>query len=403
MSAGPYRLFVVETHPIQYKVPLFRCLAREPELDLTVLYAMLPDARQQGAGFGVSFAWDVPLLDGYRYEVMENRAARPSATMFSGCDTPDLYARLKRDRPDAVLINGWVAKSCLQALWACRRLGIPCLVRGEANLLRARAAWKHVLHGLLLRQYDAFLAIGSANREFYRRHHCQEDRIFWSPYAVDNEYFARQAALRADRREDIRTAFGISRGSCVFLFAGKLEAKKHPGDLLMAVARLPEDLRSRSHVLVAGDGDLRSECEQLARSRNIPVTFAGFLNQTKLPDAYAAADVLVLPSDAGETWGLVVNEAMASGRPAVVTHSVGCRADLILEGQTGHSFAVGDVDGLAQILSGYLRDVAQSVREGAGAQEHIQAFNYQRAAEGILAAARACIQQSQKSGRSPPC
>lgn len=390
MNRGPRRLFAVETHPIQYKAPLFRRLAADPRLDLTVFYAMIPDAAQQGAGFGVPFAWDVPLLEGYRHEVLENRSKHPAATTFSGCDTPGLFERLRRDRPDAVLVNGWGAKTCLQALWACRRLGIPCLVRGEANLLRPRAAWKHVLHRLLMRQYDAFLAIGSANRDFYRFHRCREDRLFWSPYSVDNGYFAGQAALRAGRRGDLRAAFGIPPAAVVFLFAGKLEEKKHPADLLEAVSRLPADLVARAHVLIAGEGPRRAECEQMARERSLPAVFAGFLNQSRLPDAYAVADVLVLPSDAGETWGLVVNEAMASGRPAVVSRAAGCCADLVAEGQTGQAFNLRDVHGLSGILAEYLREPGLAVRQGLAAAAHIRRFGYEIAAAGIADAVAAC-------------
>ena len=393
----PYRLVAVETHPIQYKAPLFRRLAAHPDVDLAVWYAMIPDMAQQGVGFGVPFAWDVPLLEGYRHVVLENQAKKPAVTEFRGCDTPEIYARLRRDRPDAVLVNGWVTKTCVQALWACQRLGIPCLVRGEANLLRSRAGWKHALHRLLLRQYAAYLAIGSANREFYRFHRCPEDRIFWTPYAVDNEYFAAQAAARAGQRREIRAAFDISLESCVFLFAGKLEEKKHPLDLLEAVARLPGDLRARAHVLVVGDGPLRHECEQMARAARLPTSFPGFLNQSRLPDAYAAADVLVLPSDAGETWGLVVNEAMASGRPAIVSRAAGCSADLVEEGKTGWTFASGDVQGLSEVLGKYMREMELAARQGRAAAERILAFGYDQAVAGVLAAVRVC------AGRRPPC
>lgn len=398
-----YRLAIVETHPIQYKAPLFRLLAAHPQIDLTVFYAMIPDAIQQGTGFGVSFAWDVPLLDGYRYEVLENRAKHPAVNRFSGCDTPGIFNRLKQARPNAVLVNGWVAKTCLQALWACRRLGLPCLVRGEANLLRPRAAWKHALHRLLLRQYEAYLAIGSANRDFYRFHHCPENRIFFAPYAVDNDYFAAQAALRSTRRNELRDAFGIPAESVVFLFAGKLAAKKHPEDLLEAVSRLPSDLRARAHVLIAGEGPGRGECERLARERNLPATFAGFLNQSRLPDAYAAADVLVLPSDAGETWGLVVNEAMASGRPVVVSRAAGCCADLVVEGETGHSFALRDIQGLANILSGYLLDPDRAAHQGASAAHHIQTYCHAKIVAGILAAMTACVTKGPVPTGAGPC
>ena len=66
------KLAIVETHPIQYKAPLFRKLAADPRLDLTVLFALVPDAAQQGAGFGVAFEWDQPLRAGYRSEVLAN-------------------------------------------------------------------------------------------------------------------------------------------------------------------------------------------------------------------------------------------------------------------------------------------------------------------------------------------
>ena len=188
----------------------------------------------------------------------------------------------------------------------------------------------------------------------------------------------------------MRAAFGLPPEAVVFLFAGKLEDKKRPLDLLEAVARLPADLKSRVHVLVAGDGPLRGACERLAGARGWPVSFAGFLNQSRLPDAYAAADVLVLPSDAGETWGLVVNEAMASGRPAVVSRAAGCCADLVVENETGRSFECGDVAALADVLAGYARDPAAAARHGAAAAERVRAFGLDAAAAGIAAAARAC-------------
>ncbi len=395
------RLAIVETHPIQYKAPLFRMLAAHPGLDPVVLYAMIPDAEQQGTGFDVPFAWDVPLLDGYRYEVLENRAQHPALNRFGGCDTPGIHEWLKKNQPDAVLVNGWVVKTCLQTLWACKRLGIPCLVRGEANLLRPRAAWKHVLHRLLVRRYDAWLAIGSANRDFYRFHRCPEDRIFFAPYAVDNDFFAAQAEARLTRRHALRESFSVPPDAVVFLFVGKLVAKKRPADLLNAMARLPADLRPRAHALFAGDGPLRGECERLAREQGLSATFAGFLNQSRLPDAYAAADVLVLPSDAGETWGLVVNEAMASGRPAAGSRSAGCCADLVVEGETGQSFDCADVPALAGILAGYLRDPALAAVQGRNAARHIQSYGYDAVINGVLAAVEACAGDRRKcTGRA---
>ena len=94
---------------------------------------------------------------------------------------------------------------------------------------------------------------------------------------------------------------------------------------------------------MVGSGELEGTCHQQAERRGLPVTFTGFLNQGEIADAYAAADALVLPSDSGETWGLVVNEAMACGLPAIVSDHVGCVADLVIHGQTGLIFPLDQV------------------------------------------------------------
>ncbi len=207
---------------------------------------------------------------------------------------------------------------------------------------------------------------------------------------MDNDWFAARAAERAGRRAELRRAFGLPEDAVVFLFAGKLVGKKRPQDLIAALGRLPPESKSRACALVAGDGPLRGACEQMALEQDAATVFAGFLNQSRLPDAYAAADVLVLPSDAGETWGLVVNEAMASGRPAIASRAAGCCADLVTEGKTGCSFAPGHIDSLAGILAGYLREPDRAGREGRGAAKHIQAFGLDPAADGIAAAVGIC-------------
>ncbi len=117
----PYRLGILTTHPIQYQVPWFCALANEHSIDLTVFYCMIPDERQQGDGFGINFKWDIPLLDGYKYEVLENVAKQPSVTNFWGCDTPGIKDIVKNRKFDAFIVNGWVVKSCIQLLRACRQ------------------------------------------------------------------------------------------------------------------------------------------------------------------------------------------------------------------------------------------------------------------------------------------
>ena len=381
------RLGFLTSHPIQYQVPIFRRLA-QTGVEFTALFAMLPDEEQQGDGFGVGFHWDLPLLEGYDYEVLANASPRPAVTAFRGCDTPDVARVIRRLKLDALVVNGWVVKSCLQGLQACRRLNIPCLVRGEANLLRPRPLWKGLGHRLLLRQYAACLYIGAANRAFYVGHGIPASRLFPAYYCVDNDRFGAQVAESAGRVSELRGRFKVPPGVTCFLFSGKLVPKKHPVELLRAFRRLTDKVTG-VHLLMVGDGELRRACESYVRDHDLPVSFTGFVNQTEMAEAYMAGDCLVLPSDCGETWGLVVNEAMACGRPAIVSDQVGCAQDLVVEHKTGRTFRFGDWNQLVDRMLEAAGAAPSLLSMGTAAKAHVAAYSPAAACEGIVEAVHA--------------
>jgi glycosyltransferase involved in cell wall biosynthesis len=381
---------MVTSHPIQYQVPVFRHLTIMEDLEFSVLFAMIPDAATQGSGFGVRFEWDVPLLEGYPYQVLENVAPAPSVTRFSGCDTPGVYAVLRSLQPDVVIVNGWVVKTCLQALIACKRLGIPCLVRGEANNLRKRPAWKRILQRLLISQYSACLYIGEENRRFYRSLGVNEEKLFSAPYCIDNERFHHTAKSYAGQRYSLRAKWNIPADSTCYLYCGKFEHKKHPIELLKAFQNACGGA-ANLHLLMVGDGELKAECEVLVAEHELPVTFTGFLNQSEIVEAYVAADCLVLPSDAGETWGLVVNEAMVCGLPAIVSDLAGCASDLVLSGKTGFAFSFGDWTRLSELMIDSGRDRAMLSRLGEDARRRIQSYSPSTAARGISRAVKTVV------------
>ena len=385
------RVALFATHPIQYHVPWFQALAARQDLELKVYFGQVPDASQQGVGFGVDFHWDIPLREGYVSEVLENIARPPSLGTFDGSDTPHVTRHLREWRPDLAILTGWQSKMLVQAWWACVRLGIPRIVRGESNAMPHRAPWKRMLHRIWLRGFDRFLAIGKANREFYLRAGIAESRIHPCPYFIDNQRFAAAARSMRERRTELRAKWSIPEPATCFLFCGKLIPKKHPIDLLQALQQTVAAGAS-AHVLVVGDGVLMPEARALAARERLPVTFAGFLNQTEIVGAYVAGDCLVLPSDTGETWGLVVNEAMACGLPAIVSDQVGCGPDLVSDGVTGATFPMGDVDALARRLIELAADRSRLCAMGTKACERVSAnYSVERATEGTVAAIDAAM------------
>lgn len=428
----PIKLTIVMTHPAQYFAPWFRFVAANcPELDLTVLYATAATAEQQGVGFGKAFVWDVPLTEGYRCRVV--RPPRDTDNVHSdsfwGVNVPEIADAIRQTQPGVVLIGGWHSVTQLRALWACRQMGIPALYRGDTNLNSAPSGWRRPVWetktGFLLRRFDGFLAVGTRAAEYLRHFGVAADRIFASPHCVDNEFFARSAAefQTPAGRTAARAAFGFGAEDFVVLFAGKLEWKKRPLDLIRALAEnlkegereggnengsntsltrsIPPSLPLRvascafvdksdfetCSLLVAGAGPLEAECRAEAERLGVRVVWAGFLNQSEIVRALAVADCLVLPSES-ETWGLAVNEALAVGLPCVVSDRVGCAPDLIVPGETGEVFSMGDVAALRAAME----RVRQRIRSGhpydtacrAKANEH----SFAAATNGLLAACR---------------
>lgn len=350
-----FKLGILASHPIQYQAPLFRELAQRCDVHVYFAHRQTPQA-QAAAGFGVAFEWDVDLLSGYAHSFLPNVASRSDTGSFRGCDTPAIAGDIKEGGFDAFLVMGWHLKCFWQAIRACQRQGVPVMVRGDSQLgtLRSRLkqAVKAVLYPWVIRQFDACLYVGQRNREYLEHYGARADRLFFAPHCVDTQAFA-SAAARIDR-EAVRAGWGLSPDDRAVLFAGKLVGRKRPADLVRAVAQLRLQ-GQRAKLVWAGDGPDRRALQALGELLGVPMVFLGFCNQSQLPGVYRSADVLALPSDGSETWGLVVNEAMACGTPCVVSDACGCAPDMIIPSVTGAVFELGDMDSLSKKLSSALR------------------------------------------------
>ena len=337
----------------------------------------------------------MPLLDGYSSEWLENVSAEPGVSNFAGCDTPGVRERLAQGRFDACIVNGWYLKSYLQAIRASRTLGIRVLVRGDSHLKVARRRVTQVVkyfpYRWLLSKIDAHLVVGQANREYLRHYGVPDSRLFFAPHFVENDRFAEaadlaraQGAVAARRRH-----WGASPADTVFLYAGKLLDLKRVSDFVSAVAAASRKEPAVKGVIV-GSGPEEAALRRLSEQIEAPVCFAGFSNQRDMPTCYAAADCLVLPSST-ESWGLVVNEAMAAaGLPAIVSDRVGAGPDLVEDGVTGHVYPVGDIDALtARLLATRLALQVRRTEIKDAVARRIKQYSCARAVAGTLEALEA--------------
>jgi glycosyltransferase involved in cell wall biosynthesis len=318
-------------------------------------------------------------------------ATRPGVGTFLGCDTPGIADRLASAPFDAVIVNGWQLLTYWQTIRAARFRRVPVLVRGDSQLNAERRgvrAAKRVVYPQLLKAFDGFLTVGVRNRQYYQQYRVPADRMWLAPHAVDNAFFARAAARAREPRGAARAGWQIPESTTVYLLAARLIEMKRPLDFIRAV-HAAHTGGGDVHGLIVGDGALRSAMEAEARTLGAPCTFAGFLNQPELGTAFAAADALVLPSDGRETWGLVVNEGMSAGLPALVSESVGCAPDLVVHGETGFVFRCGDVPALARLMQGGGRDALAAL--GRRAAVRIQSYSPEAAAAGTVAAVRELV------------
>jgi glycosyltransferase involved in cell wall biosynthesis len=388
----PPRVVAAATHPIQYQAPWFRALAREAAIELSVLFIQQPTAAQQGQGFGLAFEWDVPLLEGYRWQMVPGLRGRGGLRGFFAARIAHPLALLRELDPDVLLLTGWQAWPLVQLLVAAWCAGVPVVMRGESNALRHRPWFVRTLHKLLFARCTAFLPIGKASHAFYRSYGVPESRLFDAPYFVDNARFGEGAARALAKRGELRARWSIPQDAFCFCYAGKLEPKKRILDLLAALRLAHGDSAVPMHLLVVGTGELMADARTMAAEDALPVSFAGFLNQSEIPSAYVAADCLVLPSDYGETWGLVVNEAMACGRPALVSDRVGCGPDLVGEGATGAVFPFGDVAALAESLVRFASNPERSSAMGRRARERVlREYTVEQSAAATMRAIRSVV------------
>ena len=347
----PVRILLVASHPVQYAAPLYRRYAAHPVLDVTVAYCSLKGA-QPGLDrdFGIEIEWDVPLLDGYRWVHPPNWSPWQTGVGFLSLVNPGLWSIVRRGGFEVVVCYGYNAASFWIAALAAKVSGVVLVFTTDAHALAPRDGqrWKPRAKQLLLPHVfglaEACFAPSNRTVHFLRSLGIARDRVFLTPYVVDVSFFS-SLAQSVDRAA-VRRRWEFSAEAPIALFCGKLVPWKRPGDLLEAGASV-----DGLHLVFAGEGPLRPSLEARAADLGIRerVRFLGFVNQRGLPDVYAAADVLVLPSEY-EPFGLVVNEAFACGRPAIVSDACGVAGDLVRDGETGFVVPVGDVHTFAQRL-----------------------------------------------------
>ncbi len=375
------KLAVIVTHPIQYYDPVFKLLAERGKIQIKVFYTWGNHSSNEfDPGFNRHVEWDITLTEGYEYEMIKNKSRRPGSGHFWGIVNPDLNARIAKWKPNALLVFGWAYHSHLKALKYFKNK-ITVFFRGDSTLLdqqRTPKAWlKKIFLTWVYQHVDIAFYAGTENKRYFKYYGLAEDQLKFAPHAVDNCRFSADKTAEAKL---FRQSISISERKIVILYVGKLEEKKDPGLLIDAFTGLKRDDLA---LLIVGNGALEKKLIEGGKAC-ANIHYLGFQNQVYLPVIYQSCDIFCLPSKGpGESWGLVVNEAMAAGKAIIVSDRVGCAKDLVKQGENGIVFKAGNTEELIAGLVWLTQDKDRITSFGACSKEMIKNWNFLRIAEAV--------------------
>jgi len=260
------------------------------------------------------------------------------------------WSALEQANPDVVAVNGWNNFGSLIAARCCVRRGIPMVVMSEsARQDEPRTWWKEMMKRRIVDLYSAALVGGQLHVDYLAELGMPRERVFTGYDVVDNDYFAQRALEIRNSKLEIREKYGLPEN--YFLASARFIEKKNLPRLIRAYA----EYRQRSsgdapwELVLLGDGPLRETLNSQLSTLNLHayVHLPGFRPYGELPVYYALAKALVHPSTT-EQWGLVVNEAVASGLPVIVSNRCGCVPELVQD--NGFTFDATDEHELASRL-----------------------------------------------------
>ena len=372
------RLAIISSHPIQYNAPMFATLARSTKLYPKVFYTWSQSQEKLfDKDFGKEIKWDIPLLEGYEYQFINNISKTPGPIGYKGIDCPDLTPAIKNWGAEAVLIYGWNYKAHYGAMRYFKGK-IPVYFRGDSTLIDEISGLKQMLRRMVLthvyKKCDGAFYVGQNNKAYFLKHGFSPDKLYFAPHAIDNERFSSNATSFKQQAGEWREKLGIEKEDKVVLFVGKFESKKNPLLLLEAFRHLNQ---TGSHLIFVGNGFYEEEMKQMTEGQ-INIHFLPFQNQQMMPVVYHLADVLALPSQGpGETWGLVVNEAMACEKAILLSNKAGCAPDLVHNNVNGRIFTSGDMQDCSAALEQLLKSKEGLEKMGSESFRIIQDWSFE--------------------------
>jgi len=358
------------SHPVTYQSAMIRKLEANDNFEFQTVYL---------SDYGINHHFD----EGYnknidvsevelihkKYKYLKSVFWKKKRNFFNPL-TFGILRQIIKYRPDVVWIHGYAFYSILVVILYSKMVGAQIILRGDSNANNSQSSLIRRLLFYIFRALKMdFFYIGESNKQFYKMHKVEDEKLFFMPFAVDNDTFAGADARRNNQN-----------GKINLLYAGKYQNRKNVKAIIEALSALPVGIISSYHLTIVGDGRQEKALKKLVNTLNLEssVTFKPTMNQNNLIQEYELNQVGILPSIT-EPWGLIINEYMAAGIVPIVSEQSGCASTLIEHGKTGYKFDAHDVQSLSDIIASLEHDTI--INMSGAAKSAIQKYDLKNCVE----------------------
>ena len=352
---------IVTNVPAPYRIPAWERVAKTEDLNLEVIFCAKPhiDTSKDSGEYGFS----THFLTG-RYYAMPHS--------FMHCDF-GVWALLNRLQPDVVITIGYIPTFLFAFMWAfTHRVPHIAMTDGTAKSEKSLTVLHRLIRRTVLGRSAAFVGACEGSRDLFKQYGAAEQRIHLSYLCTDNDRFS---CINADAKAD-------------FIFCGRFIALKQPLFALQVAKEVAMRLGRKTSINFVGSGELEEQMRAYAAeiAEFVDCSFLGYATQTELPGHYANAKLFLFPTE-GDVWGVVANEACASGLPVIVSPHAGVATELVVDNFNGYVREL-NIPLWADAAVTLLSDSDLRLRFSQNSKERVAKYNFDNSAQGLLNAIR---------------
>ena len=365
------RILVVHNSLSPYRIPFFRKLASISGVEFYFLFSKAKESKR---------LWKFEKDLGFNYKVIECPVIKIKTKKLY------LWANVNgfSEKYDLIVLNDHlnIPEIIIQIYAKWKHIPVLRWIATTENQLSLEPLLKRKIKGLLNQKSDAILVPGSEAKEYAMNSTKGKVPVYICNNVVDNDFFKQGRFIPEDVLIKERKRLGLTGG--VVAYFGQLISRKGVDVLLKAIESIPPHINMT--LLLVGEGKLIEEAEKIiSRLPNVNLSKTGYVVPEQLPLYYALSDIVVLPSNI-DTWGMVVNEAMAAGKPIICSTGAGASRDIISDGVNGFIFEKGNYYQLSKQIERLMLDKILYRRFITKADERLEYYTIDYASEQFLKA-----------------